>query len=162
VASQGINQPPPLSRSAFRESRRQPPRACSKQLNEKLGYLPVPCTAYGNAAQGAIMFKGLYKVEFKTPRRKAVGVVYAADGKLHGGSSAFAYVGSYTENGNTITGVVCSMRHTNDPNHPSAFGFDKVTIECQGTAKGEFATFEGTATETPSLGFKAVLTRIAH
>ena len=108
-----------------------------------------------------IMFKGLYKVEFKTPRRKGAGVVYAADGKLHGGSSAFAYVGSYTENGNTITGVVCSMRHTNDPNHPSAFGFDKVRIECQGTAKGEFATFEGTATETPSLGFKAVLTRIA-
>jgi hypothetical protein len=28
-------------------------------------------------------------------------------------------------------------------------------------AKGEFATFEGTAAETPSLGFKAVLTRIA-
>ncbi|HXO67587.1 MAG TPA: GrlR family regulatory protein [Bradyrhizobium sp.] len=107
------------------------------------------------------MFKGLYKVEFKTPRRKGAGVVYAADGKLHGGSSAFAYVGSYTENGNTITGVVCSTRHTNDPNHPSAFGFDKVTIECQGMAKGEFATFEGTATETPSLGFKAVLTRIA-
>ena len=107
------------------------------------------------------MFKGLYKVEFKTPRRKGAGVVYAADGKLHGGSSAFAYVGSYTENGNTITGVISSMRHTNDPNFPSAFGFDKVTIECRGTAKGEFATFEGTAAETPSLGFKAVLTRIA-
>jgi hypothetical protein len=113
------------------------------------------------AIWGAIMFKGLYKVEFKTPRRKGAGVVYAADGKLRGGSSAFAYVGSYTENGNSITGVVSSMRHTNDPNYPSAFGFDKVTIECRGTAKGEFATFEGTAAETPSLGFKAVLTRIA-
>jgi hypothetical protein len=123
--------------------------------------LRLPWIAQGDAAQGMIMFKGLYKVEFKTPRRKGAGVVYAADGKLHGGSSAFAYVGSYTENGNTITGVVRSMRHTNDPNHPSAFGFDKVTIECQGTAKGEFATFEGTATETPSLGFKAILTRIA-
>jgi hypothetical protein len=111
--------------------------------------------------QGTIMFKGLYKVEFKTPRRKGAGVVYAADGKLHGGSSAFAYVGSYNENGNTITCVVSTTRHTNDPNHPSAFGFDKVTIECQGTAKGEFATFEGKAAETPALGFKAVLTRIA-
>jgi hypothetical protein len=28
-------------------------------------------------------------------------------------------------------------------------------------AKGERATFEGKAAETPSLGFKAVLTRIA-
>jgi hypothetical protein len=46
-------------------------------------------------------------------------------------------------------------------NYASAFGFDKSRIKCQGMAKGEFATFEGTATETPSLGFKAVLTRIA-
>jgi T3SS negative regulator,GrlR len=108
------------------------------------------------------MFKGLYKVEFKTPRRKGIGIVYAADGKLHGGNSAFAYVGSYRENGNSIIGVVSSLRHTNDPNHPSAFGLDRVTIECQGTAKGEYATFEGTAAETPSLAFKAVLTRIAE
>ena len=107
------------------------------------------------------MFKGLYKVEFKTPRRKGVGIVYAADGKLRGGNSAFAYVGSYRENGTSITGVVSSVRHTNDPNHPSAFGLDRVTIECCGTAKGEFATFEGSAAETPSLAFKAVLTRIA-
>ena len=107
------------------------------------------------------MFKGLYKVEFKTPRRKGVGIVYAADGKLHGGNSAFAYVGSYKENGNTITAVVSSVRHTDDPGHPSVFGLDRVTIDCQGSAKGEFATFEGTAAETPSLGFKALLTRIA-
>src|SRR4051794_41559955 len=98
------------------------------------------------------MFKGLYKVEFKTPRRKGAGVVYAADGKLHGGSSAFAYVGAYNEKGNKNTGVVCSTRHTNDPHHPSAFGLDKVTIECQGTAKGEVATFEGTAARKPPLG----------
>jgi hypothetical protein len=146
----------------FGENPQQPHRACSEQLNGKLAYLRLRCIASGDATRGTIMFKGLYKVEFKTPRRKGAGVVYAADGKLHGGSSAFAYVGSYTENGNSITGVVCSMRHTHDPNFPSAFGFDKVTIECQGTAKGEFATFEGTAAETPSLGFKAVLTRIAE
>jgi hypothetical protein len=107
------------------------------------------------------MFKGLYKVEFKTPRRKAVGIVYVGDGKLRGGSSAFAFVGSYKENGDTITAQVSSLRHTDDPNYPPAFGFDRVTIACQGSAKGEFATFEGTAAETPSLPFKAFLTRLA-
>jgi hypothetical protein len=111
--------------------------------------------------RGTIMFKGLYKVEFKTPRRKAVGIVYAADGKLHGGSSAFAYIGSYKETGDTITATVSTMRHTDDPNYVSVFGFDRVTVDCQGSAKGEFATFEGTAAETPALGFKALLTRIA-
>jgi hypothetical protein len=108
------------------------------------------------------MFKGLYKVEFKTPRRKAVGVIYAADGKLRGGSSAFAFVGTYKEAGDTITAVVSSMRHTDDPNYPPAFGFDRVTIDCTGSAKGEFATFDGTATETPSLPFKAFLTRLSE
>jgi hypothetical protein len=108
------------------------------------------------------MLKGLYKVEFKTPRHKAVGVLYAADGKLHGGNSAFAYVGSYKENGSSITAVISSSRHTDDPNFPPVFGFDRVTIDCQGSANGGFATFEGTAAETPSLRFKAVLTRITE
>src|ERR1700759_5485613 len=143
MAPAEINQPPrtePQSRNASPakagfsgRKRQQPARACSEQLNGKLAYLPLPCIVQGDTTRGTIMFKGLYKVEFKTPRRKAVGVVYAADGKLHGGSSAFAFVGSYTENGNTVTGVVSGMRHTIDPNYPSAFGFDKVTIECQGT-----------------------------
>ena len=95
------------------------------------------------------MFKGLYKVEFKTPRRKGVGIVYAADGKLRGGTSAYAYVGSYKENGNTITAVISSMRHTNDPNFPPVFGFDRVTVECQGSAKGEFATSKARPPKCP-------------
>ncbi len=50
------------------------------------------------------MFKGLYKVEFETPRGKALGVVNAEDGKIRGGSSAFAYIGSFTENGHSFSG----------------------------------------------------------
>lgn len=106
------------------------------------------------------MLKGLYKVEFETPRRKAVGIIYADAGKLHGGSSAFAFVGSFQENGNSITGVIRSRRHTNDPNHPSAFGVDEVNIDFEGAVKGDYAIVEGTAAEAPSVGFKAVLSRI--
>ncbi|NVN84687.1 MAG: hypothetical protein HXX15_01250 [Rhodopseudomonas sp.] len=107
------------------------------------------------------MLKGLYKVEFETPRRKAVGVIFADHGRLHGGSSAFAYVGSYQVQGETITGAVTSKRHTSDPNLPSVFGFDEVRVEFRGSSIGDFAQFEGTAAEMPSLGFKAVLTRIS-
>ena len=107
------------------------------------------------------MLQGLYKVEFETPRRKAVGIIAASDGKLRGGSSAFAYVGSYQQDGNTITGVVTTTRHTDDPNHPSVFGVNQVRIDFRGVEKGSYASVEGTASETPSLGFKALLTRIA-
>ncbi len=113
---------------------------------------PIPETA---------MLRGLYKVEFETPRGKALGVIHAENGKLRGGSSAFAYMGSYTQDGQSFTGNVSSLRHTPDSSHPSVFGFDEVRINFNGTVKGNFAICEGTATEFPSLAFKAVLTRVA-
>ncbi|KIZ41673.1 MULTISPECIES: GrlR family regulatory protein [Rhodopseudomonas] len=107
------------------------------------------------------MLKGLYKVEFETPRQKAVGVIFAENGRLHGGSSAFAYIGTYEVQGDTITGAVISKRHTKDSGLPSVFGLDEVRVNFQGSSIGDFAQFEGTAAEAPSLGFKAVLTRIS-
>jgi hypothetical protein len=114
-------------------------------------------TAGGDTA----VLQGLYKVEFETPRGKALGVIHAENGKLRGGSSAFAYVGSYTQNGQSFAGTVSSLRHTRDSNHPSVFGLDEVRISFNGTVKGGFAICEGTATEFPSLAFKAVLTRVS-
>ena len=107
------------------------------------------------------MLKGLYKVEFETPRGKSCGVVHADNGKIRGGNSAFAYIGTYTQNGQSLSGKVWSKRHTPDSSHPSVFGYDEVTIAFHGAVKGEFAICEGTAAEAPSLGFKAVLTRVA-
>lgn len=106
-------------------------------------------------------FSGLYKVEFETARGKALGVVHADNGKIRGGSSAFIYTGSYRQDGHALTGTVSSKRHTPDPEHPSVFGFDEVTITFQGAVKGDFAMCDGTAAEFPSLAFKAVLTRVA-
>jgi hypothetical protein len=108
------------------------------------------------------MLQGLYKVEFETPRRKAVGVIFAENGKLHGGSSAFAYIGSYQQAGHTITGVVSAKQHTDNPDHPSVIGMDNVRISFSGVEKDGFASVEGTAAEVPSLVFKAVLTRISE
>jgi len=107
------------------------------------------------------LLQGLYKVEFETPRGKASGVIIAENGKLRGGSSAFAYFGSYVQDGQSFTGKVSSLRHTPDADHPSVFGFDEVKINFSGTVKGHLAICEGTATDFPSLAFKAVLTRVA-
>jgi hypothetical protein len=107
------------------------------------------------------MLQGLYKVEYETPRRRSVGVIVANDGKLHGGNSTFAYIGSYQQTGNTISGVITTQRHTEDPNYRPVFGMDVVRIDFQGVEKGGFASVEGTAAEFPSLAFKALLTRIS-
>lgn len=120
---------------------------------------PKPATK--PPASETAQLQGLYKVEFETPRGKALGVIHAENGKLRGGSSAFAYMGSYTQDGQSFAGHVSSVRHTQDSDHPSVFGFDEVNVNFNGTVKGGFAICEGTATEFPSLAFKAVLTRIA-
>lgn len=116
----------------------------------------------GPALEAVPPFSGLYKVEFETPRGKAFGVVHAENGKIRGGSSAFAYIGSYAQKGHSLAGTVSSVRHTPDDNHPSVFGFDQVRIEFHGAVKGNFAICEGTAAEFPSLAFKAVLTRVSE
>lgn len=107
------------------------------------------------------MLEGLYKVEFETPRRKAVGIIFASDGRLHGGSSSFAYVGSYEQEGHKISGVVVARQHTNDPHHPSIFDLNEVKIDFHGVEKNSFASVEGTAAEAPSVAFKAFLTRLS-
>lgn len=109
-----------------------------------------------------MLLKGLYKVEFETPRRKAVGVIFASDGRLHGGSSAFAYVGAYEQNGQTIQGTITARRHTSDPAIQSVFGVDEVRVDFHGSTIGDYAQVEGMAAEAPSLGFKALLTRISQ
>lgn len=107
-----------------------------------------------------MLLKGLYKVEFETPRRKATGVIFADQGKLRGGSTAFAYIGTYEQDGGQIRGKIMSRRHTNDPNIASVFGVDDVRVDFHGSSIGDFAQVEGVAAEAPALGFKAVLTRI--
>ena len=46
---------------------------------------------------GRILQEGLYKVEFHTVHGTGTGVIYATAGKLRGGNSAFAFIGSYTD-----------------------------------------------------------------
>lgn len=107
------------------------------------------------------MLEGLYKIEFETPRRKTVGIIFARDGKLHGGSSSFAYVGSYEQDGHKISGVVVARQHTHDPDHPPVFGLNEVKINFRGVEKNSFASVEGTAAEVPSVELKALLTRLS-
>lgn len=101
------------------------------------------------------MLQGLYKAELSTPRGKAVGVVFANDGKIHGGDSVFAYVGSFQQVGHTVSGTVTTLRHTNAPKALSPFGIDRARVTLHGLEKDGFATLDGTAAEAPSLGLRS-------
>jgi hypothetical protein len=97
--------------------------------------------------------------EFETPRGKVAGVIFADGGKIRGGNSAFTYVGDFQQTGHAVVCTVAARRHTDNPRHPSRFGFDQVRLTLPGFEKDGFAALDGPVAEAPSLGCKAVLKR---
>lgn len=106
------------------------------------------------------MREGLYKVEFHTVHGTGTGVIYATSGKLRGGNSGFAFIGSYAGKGDAIHVKISTQRHNYDPAFKPLFGTDMITLTLKGTENGEMVDFEGTALQLPGVAFKAVLTRI--
>jgi hypothetical protein len=103
---------------------------------------------------------GLYKVEFHTVHGTGSGVIYATNGKLRGGNSAFAFIGSYSGNADAILVKVSTERHNADPAFKPLFGTDMITLTLTGKDNGGMLDFEGAALQLPGVTFKATLTRI--
>ncbi|MGA7809699.1 hypothetical protein [Bradyrhizobium sp.] len=108
------------------------------------------------------MREGLYKVEFHTVHGIGSGVVYAASGKLRGGNSAFAFIGSYSGDNDRIKAKVSTERYNLDPAFKPLFGIDSgVTLTLTGEDNGSLIDFEGSALQVPGVAFRAVLTRVS-
>jgi hypothetical protein len=105
--------------------------------------------------------EGLYKVEFHTVHGTGTGVIYASCGKIRGGNSGFAFIGTYTDKGDEILVKISTQRHNPDPEFKPLFGADMITLTLKGTANGDMVDFEGAALQLPGVTFKAVLTRIS-
>ena len=88
-------------------------------------------------------------------------MIYAINGKLRGGNSAFAFIGSYTDKGDGIQVKVTTQRHNADPAFKPLFGVDMITLTLKGSEHGGMVDFEGTALQLPGVSFKATLTRIS-
>lgn len=115
----------------------------------------------GDTIRGWVLQEGLYKVEFHTVHGTGTGVIYAINGKLRGGNSAFAFIGSYTDKPDGIQVRVTTQRHNADPAFKPLFGTDMITLTLKGAADGSMVDFEGTALQLPGVHFRATLTRIS-
>ena len=107
------------------------------------------------------MQEGLYKIEFHTVHGTGTGVVYATAGKLRGGNSAFAFIGSYADKSDGTHVKVQTRRYNPDPAFRPLFGTDMITLTLRGTEHGDMVDFEGSALQLPGVAFKAVLTRVS-
>jgi hypothetical protein len=91
------------------------------------------------------MRNGLYKVSFSSAGNAGNGVVALVDGKVRGGDSSFAYVGSLNHQGGGATGQINVFRHSDGL--PSVFGIESFQLNLD--AKATDTELHGTA-ETPA------------
>jgi hypothetical protein len=109
------------------------------------------------------MLQGLYKVEMHTVHGSRRGVLYVYDGKMMGGNSAFAFVGTYQESaGGEVSVDISTMRHNEDPNFQPLFKSDKINLTLKGRQQGEQYFFEGGTSQLPGIAFNSMMIPISE
>ena len=106
------------------------------------------------------MFGGFYTVRFQVNETVGRSVMYAHAGKMLGGNSAFAHIGSYEEVGDEVAIVIKTVRHNPDPNYRAMVGTDDATLRARGRPDGNRYRFEGSLDELPGAVFKSVMTPV--
>lgn len=106
------------------------------------------------------MLNGLYGVKFGTPLGSGTGVLYAVNGMVYGGDSGFAYVGSYTAQGDDLTASLRLIRHAETLGTMSVFGVAGGKIDIQGKVTPDGGTFRGTSPQAPGVTLSVTLRRI--
>jgi hypothetical protein len=106
------------------------------------------------------VFAGFYTVRFTLNEAVGRSVMYAHGGRLLGGNSAFAHIGSYEENGEDIDIEVKTVRHNPDPNYRAMAGTDDATLIAKGRADGKLYRFRGALKELPGAVFQSVMTPV--
>jgi len=106
------------------------------------------------------LFEGFYKVRFQLGAAVGRSVMHVRDGKMLGGNSAFAHIGTYQKRDDEVDIVVQTVRHNPDPNYRAMAGTDDATLLAKGRADGDLYRFEGGLKELPGVAFHSVMTPI--
>ena len=106
------------------------------------------------------MLEGFYKVRFQVNDAVGRSVMYVRDGRMLGGNSAFAHIGSYENSDDGIAIEVQTVRHNPDPNYRAMAGTDDATLLAHGGPDGALYRFDGGLKELPGVKFQSVMTPI--
>jgi hypothetical protein len=105
------------------------------------------------------LFEGFYKVRFQLNDAVGRSVMYARDGKMLGGNSAFAHIGTYQKEADGAVAIeIKTVRHNPDPNYRAMAGTDDATLVARGKPDGDLYRFEGRLKELPGAVFSSVMT----
>lgn len=106
------------------------------------------------------MFGGFYTVRFQVNDAVGRSVMYARDGTMLGGNSAFAHIGTYEEDGDEVVAEIRTVRHNPDPSYPALAGNDNATLSARGSPDGAIYRFQGSLNTLPGAIFKSVMTPV--
>jgi len=106
------------------------------------------------------LFGGFYTVRFQVNEAVGRSVMYAHAGRMLGGNSAFAHIGTYQERDGEITTEIRTVRHNPDPNYPAMAGKDDAILTARGRADGTLYRFQGSLDTLPGAVFKSVMTPV--
>jgi len=109
-----------------------------------------------------LVFEGFYKVRFQLGDNIGRGVMYVGDGKMLGGNSAFAHIGTYTKTADGADIVIKTVRHNSNPNYRAMAGTDDATLIAKGFADGELYRLKGELKELPGVPFQSLMTPITE
>lgn len=113
-------------------------------------------------AGDAVVLGGFYKVSFQLGDAVGRSVMYVRDGKMLGGNSAFAHIGTYEETGDDVAIEIKTIRHNPDPNYRAMAGTDDATLLARGSPDGDLYRFRGELRELPGVAFQSVMTLITE
>ena len=105
---------------------------------------------------------GLYKIAFETRGGAEFGVAYLCDGRLRGGDSGMAYLGTYRQEGGLFSAQMSVTQHRYVPGAVHALGLSDVLVELVGVAEDDsLVRVQGSSPESSQVRFTARLSLIA-
>jgi hypothetical protein len=104
------------------------------------------------------MIDGLWSVQFQGPQAHAGGVVVLVGGRVLGGDSGFAYVGSYELSGETLRAKVTVKNF--DPTVSNVFGIaGSFDLLLEAKVQGDSMTGTGALASSPTARMTLRLTK---
>lgn len=106
------------------------------------------------------MFDGFYKWEYRAGPVLNRSVMFVRNGRMFGGNSAFAHIGTYEESGGVIAGTVAGQRHAVDPRVRQLYGADDDVLTIRGRPVGDAYHLDCSPVRLPDQMMHSVMTRL--
>jgi hypothetical protein len=107
-----------------------------------------------------LVFEGFYKVRFQLGEAVGRSVMHVGDGRMLGGNSAFAHIGTYVKTDEEVAIEIKTVRHNPDPHYRAMAGTDDATLIAKGWLDGDLVRFKGELKELPGVPFQSLMTPI--